>query len=343
VRTAEQTDDGRIVVDGFGAIADECLGIRSLLRAALASAYARLVGDRGFIAPMLLTATGAVPADAAWALEPKLDGCRGQLHVTATGSVRVRSRPGRDCRAEFPELAAAAGQTGGRDVILDGELISLDANGRPDFDGVRRRFGLRRHHEIARAAASRPVAFVAFDALAVSGNDLCALPYSERRLRLTDAICSAGPVSVIPSYNAAIDDVATATRALGLEGVVAKRLQSRYLPGRRSRSWLKHKHWRTEQLIVTGWRPAARREPDTVFLARVSPDGTLTYAGNAAYGLDRQRPALLRALEAHERPTRNRSGIRSVAPVISVEVDHHGRVGEGPLRDPVMRSFATHA
>lgn len=289
---------------------------------------------------MLLTAVGAVPDDTAWALEPKFDGCRGQLHVGADGSVRLHSRPGRDCTAEFPEVADAGRQIG-RDVVLDGELVCLDPEGRPDFERIRRRLGLRRPHAIAAAAAAYPVAFVAFDLLAVDELDLCPHPYRERRARLEDLLAAAPGSGIIaaPSYDASVADLAAATRELQLEGIVAKRLDSRYVPGKRTRAWLKYKHWRSEDLIITGWRPATRNESEAVFLARVAPDGTITYAGQASYGLASQRGALLRALEAHERRGRSRQGIRSVRPAIGVRVDHHGRVGEGPLRDPVMRAF----
>ncbi|WP_245971734.1 hypothetical protein [Solirubrobacter pauli] len=254
--------------------------------------------------------------------------------------MRLYSRPGRDCTTEFPEIAAAGRQLG-RDVVLDGEIICLDAQGRPDFERIRRRLGLRRSHAVAAVAVSAPVAFVAFDLLALDGRHLCARPYRERRAQLEELLAAApdAGISAVPSYDAASTDLAAATRDMQLEGIVAKRLDSRYLPGQRSRAWLKHKHSRSEALIVTGWRPATDREPDAVFLARLAPDGTLSYAGQASYGLAAQRGALLRALDAHERRGRSRHGIRSVLPAIGVHVDHHGRVGEGVLRDPVMRRF----
>jgi hypothetical protein len=166
-------------------------------------------------------------------------------------------------------------------------------------------------------------------------------PYRDRRAQLQELIATAADagISAVPSYDAASTDLAAATRALQLEGIVAKRLDSRYQPGQRSRAWLKHKRWRREARIATGWRPATDREPDAVFLARLASDGMLSYAGQASYGLAAQRGALLRALEAHERRGRSRHGIRSVRPAIGMHLEHHGRVGEGPLRDPVMRRF----
>jgi bifunctional non-homologous end joining protein LigD len=247
--------------------------------------------------------------------------------------------PAATARPPFPELASAPEQLGQHDAVLDGELVCLDATGTPDFERVRRRLGLRRATAIATAAARQPAAFVAFDLLALDEQDLCPLPYRERRALLEHLVGATGAVCVVRSYDAGRDDLLAATRTLQLEGVVAKRLESRYFPGRRSHSWLKHKHWRSEDLLVTGWRPASRREPDTVFLARIALDGTLTYAGQAAYGLDRQRAALHRALEAHTRPSKNRNGIRSVRPTIGIRVEHHGRAGFGPLRDAVMRTF----
>jgi bifunctional non-homologous end joining protein LigD len=338
--TAEATDDGACS-SSTGTARSSRNGLRIDAQAAHSQAgpaYARRVLPAGrFIAPMLLTPTTAVPDDSAWALEPKLDGCRGQVRV-AGGRVQVRSRPGRDCTEQFPELAAIATQVTGHDVVLDGELVSLDRHGRPDFEQLRRRLALGRPAALA-AAARTPVAFVAFDLLEIDGRNFCPQPYRERRAYLQALELRDGPAITVPSYDAGREDLATATRALQLEGVVAKRLDSRYLPGRRSRAWLKHKHWRSENLIVTGWRPGTRHAPDTVFLARLASDGTLTHAGQAAYGIDGPRKALIDAVRGRDRRAPAR-GIRAVRPVIAVRVDHHGRVGEGPLRDPIIRDYA---
>jgi bifunctional non-homologous end joining protein LigD len=137
--------------------------------------------------------------------------------------------------------------------------------------------------------------------------------------------------------------VLVVTREHQLEGVVAKRLDAPYEPGRRSGAWRKHKHRRRETFAVTGWRPAARnaRRPDAVFVARAADDGTLVPAGSAELGLSANERDLLRAaLERHRTATRR--GAHRVGPGIWVDVDFHGPE-QGPLRDAVMRAVRVEA
>ena len=128
------------------------------------------------------------------------------------------------------------------------------------------------------------------------------------------------------------------TRAHQLEGIVAKRLDAPYEPGRRSGAWLKHKHRRQETFAVTGWRPAAHhaRRPDAIFVARITPDGDLRPAGTAELGLSAEERERLRAA-LQQRHVETRRGAHRVATGIWVDADFHG--GEtGPLRDAVMRA-----
>jgi bifunctional non-homologous end joining protein LigD len=136
------------------------------------------------------------------------------------------------------------------------------------------------------------------------------------------------------------EDLATITGNRHLEGVVAKRLDAPYQPGRRSETWLKHKHRHRERLTVTGWRPGHRHQPDEILVARRLPHGTLRYAGGVRFGLHGHQGDQLRAARQRlEEPTRRRSRVRGVRPPLEVDVDSHGRPG-GPLRDPVLRNVA---
>ena len=291
--------------------------------------------------PPMLLRPGLPPAGALdqWALELKWDGMRGQLRVARDGSWCLRSRPGRNCSDQFPELAPVADALDGQEVLLDGELVCLDADGRPDFHHLRRRLCASYAHAAARLAARDPVTLIVFDVLHLDGRAVRALPYHRRGELLAWALPATGPCWRIPApLDGPLDAVLDVTRAHQLEGIVAKRLDAPYEPGRRSGAWLKHKHRRQETFAVTGWRPAAHhaRRPDAIFVARTTPDGDLRPAGTAELGLTGVQRAQLRTA-LHERHLDTRCGAHRVAAGIWVDVDFHG-AETGPLRDAVMRA-----
>jgi len=287
-----------------------------------------------FIAPMLASSMPA-PTGSGWATEVKWDGIRAQLRFDGR-TLCVRSRTGRDCTSEFPELAAVREQLRVRRLILDGELVCFGADGKPDFAALRARIG-RQGRRPAVAAQRRPVKLVAFDLLHLDGAAIRRLPYAQRR-ELLAALALDGPALMLPRHF--VDDgeaLLTATAEQGLEGLVAKRLDAPYAEGRRSRSWIKIKHRRRERMIITGWRERDGALPEFL-LARSGADGRLRAAGSASLGLDaRQRAELLEALAARELPCRaSRGRVRWVAPGVEVLVDAHGSPG-GLLRDPILR------
>ncbi len=283
-----------------------------------------------FIAPMLL-ATG-LPSESdrdGWAVEVKWDGIRAQLRLDGAGGWCLRSRPGRDRSERFPELAALAEQIRGP-VVLDGELVHLAPDGKPDFATVRRRLAARR------PARDDVVTFVAFDVLHAHGWNVRLAPYRQRRALLHE-LARTGASLLVPGELAGdLEAIAAVTRQHELEGIVCKRLDSAYRSGRAT-SWLKHKHRRRERLAVTAWTPG-EGQPDTIYLARVSADGRRRPAGSAQYGLNAAaRQRLHAALLEHDRaPIRRRASIRPLAGGITVVVDAHGR-HDGWLRDPVLR------
>jgi bifunctional non-homologous end joining protein LigD len=234
------------------------------------------------------TAARALPPDQArWAFEAKWDGYRALAHVAA-GQVRLRSRHGVDMTGWFPELAGLPPALEGHAAVLDGEVVALDADGRPDFEALQRRMGAR-----ARVRRGRPVAYLFFDLLWLDGRLLCPAPYAERR-RLLDELGVAGPAwQPVASFPGEGTALLAATRAQGLEGVVAKRLDSPYLPGRRSRLWLKVKHYQREEFVVGGFVPAPGRPggPPVAVAALLvgTPDparpGRLRFAGRVDHGM----------------------------------------------------------
>jgi bifunctional non-homologous end joining protein LigD len=267
-------------------------------------------------------------------MEVKWDGIRAQLRYDGR-RVCVRSRAGRNCTEEFPELAAMADQLGARRVILDGELVCLGDDGKPDFTVLRKRLG----RPPGRRSARVPTAtLMIFDGLHLDGRAVRRLPYGARR-ELLLGLELEGPAWRTPRHFVGqAEELLGATAELALEGVVAKRLDAPYREGR-SRYWIKHKHRRRQRLAVTGWRQRSGALPEFL-LARPGADGRLRPAGSASFGLDAdERAELLEALATRELPGPSRPGrMRRVRPGVEVVVDAHGSPA-GPIRDAVVRGF----
>lgn len=181
------------------------------------------------VEPML--ATNARPGGAhRWAVEPKLDGWRALVYV-ADGAVRVRTRRGRDVTGSLPELAGIIDQVPDG-TVLDGELVAGGGRG-VDFYAV--------GPAMMRRSRSGSLVFVAFDVPHLAGESTVGLAYRDRR-RLLDLLDLTGPSwATVPTFEAQADEVLIECERLGLEGLVAKRVDSRYEPGKSSRSWLKVK------------------------------------------------------------------------------------------------------
>lgn len=199
----------------------------------------------------MLPTSGPLPADPeGWAWEPKWDGMRALLVVG--DRVQMVSRNGRHHEASFPELAGLVDALGRRRVVLDGEVVIGGDDGRPDWDRLRHRLGVTDPARVQRARREHPATFVAFDVLAADGVSLCASSYAERRSALV-SLGLAGPSWVTtPSWVGAVE-LHEVTAAFDLEGVVAKRLDSRYRPGQRSTQWIKCKHHRDRLWLRYHW------------------------------------------------------------------------------------------
>jgi bifunctional non-homologous end joining protein LigD len=279
-----------------------------------------------------------MPVGDGWAVEVKFDGMRLQLRRDGP-AVCLRSRPGRDCTEEFPELTAIQAALSRHRVLLDGELVCLRADGSPDFASLRRR--LRAPADNARRNSERsPVTYLAFDLLHIDGRSTRELPYERRRELLHELALDDGQRWRTPRHFVGESErVLAATREHGLEGVVAKRLGSPYIPGARSSAWVKHKHRRVESFLVTGWSPAEPRRPESLLLARVGSGGTLEPAGSVPLVLGNgQSDGVRQRLEPLVLPpTRRRQRIRRLEPALRADVAFHGPSG-GHVRDPILRA-----
>lgn len=205
------------------------------------------------IIPPMLAKAGRMPANQSeYGFEIKWDGIRIILYYDK-GSITLLSRNLLDITNQYPEISAFAPGHDVNAVILDGEIIATDTQGRPSFSQLQHRMGVVSPAIIAKLSASIPVTLVIFDVLSLNGQSLLDYVYTERRDTLATLNLN-GTSWQTPTYNAGEgDNMLEACRRLGLEGIVAKRLDSRYLPGKRPGTWLKIKNQLRQELVIAGW------------------------------------------------------------------------------------------
>jgi len=245
------------------------------------------------LSPMLAEAGETPFSHPDWLFEPKLDGYR-VLAFVRDGEVKLRSRRGLDLTPAFPQIAAelAKQSTGG--MILDGEVLALDAAGRPSFNALQNRARLKTPREIAAAERDTPAIFYCFDLLNFAGLDLRQAPYSDRRRYLAQCLLPSPHVQLV---HASDDGVALHAAALaqGFEGVMAKRRDSCYEAGRRSSAWLKIKPTHSAEFVIGGYtRGKGARAPLGALLLGYWEKSRLHYAGHVGSGLDEATLAQLK-------------------------------------------------
>jgi len=302
------------------------------------------------LSPMLATA-GKLPADdERWAYEIKWDGVRA-IAYSEPGRLRFESRNHNDITAAYPELKPFNRALSSHSAILDGEIVAFDADGRPSFGRLQSRMHVRGESQAKRLAKEAPVAYIVFDLLWLDGHSLLHLPYAERRERLR-ALGLDGPSWQTPDHVAGNGAaVLAASLERGLEGVVAKRLDSAYEPGRRARTWLKIKNVRREDVVVGGWLPGEgrRREGIGALLVGVPEDGRLRYAGRVGTGFTQaELTRLAQVLEQRETspfgggPQPPREAV-FVEPTRVAEVEFTEWTSDGMLRHPSYKGLREEA
>ncbi len=306
------------------------------------------------VTPILAT-DGELPRDEGWAYEYKWDGYRCCLRVGPDGEVRLTSRSGHDLTETYPELTGPPGPAlAGRAAVLDGEIVALDAAGRPDFGLLQRRHQRRPTPTMLERF---PVNYIAFDLLLLDDHRLLDQPYLRRRERLAELAARdpEGGLAVPPHYtraDAEPDELLSVVREHGLEGLIAKRLDSPYRPGRRTRLWIKRALFSTQEAVVGGWQPGHGHRADSIgslLLGAHDERGRLRYIGHVGSGFSRPVLAdLLRRLTELTRPASPFANpvpapqarrARWVEPRLVVEVAHRTWTREGRLRHPVWRGL----
>jgi bifunctional non-homologous end joining protein LigD len=293
-----------------------------------------------FTEPMLARLATLPANESAWAFEVKWDGVRAIAH-SRPGRIRLLSRNGNDVTAAYPELRALNRALGSHSAILDGEIVAFDDAGRPSFEALQSRMHLRGEAAVRRRAQATPVTYVLFDLLWLDGHSLTGLPYTERRSRL-DALELDGERWCTPEFHVGEGSaLLAATREQGLEGVIAKRLDSPYTPGRRSDMWLKVKHSQRQEVVIGGWTEGKGSRSLSIGALQVGvyEQGRLRYAGRVGTGFDAQElerlEGLLRPLERRDSPFSGRQpprGAHFAEPRLMCEVEFSQWTKGGLLR-----------
>lgn len=298
------------------------------------------------VAPMLATLAKDLPRDAAaWTYELKWDGIRAIGFWNGT-SFRLETRNLRDVTVSWPELHAIGPALGDRELVLDGEIVAFDERGVPSFQLLQERMHVASPVVAARKAGEVPASYLVFDVLWLDGHDLMPLPWTTRR-EVLDRLEIAGPSwATTPSFPGEGDELWRAAQDRGMEGIVAKRLDSTYIPGQRSKSWRKIKVVQSDEFVVGGWSPGEGRRANGIGSLMIGvPDhhGGLAYAGNVGTGFTNAELARLEKRLADSR--RDTSPFTSgampprrdtvfVEPELVVEVAYGERTKDGILRHP---------
>ena len=297
----------------------------------------KTANPRDFAAMLATEGTVDNLKDAQWAFEGKWDGYR--LLVDADrGRLQLRARSGRDVTGEFPQLQSLAADLADHHVVLDGEIVALDDSGVPSFAAMQNRDGVSR------------IEFWAFDILWLDGRSLLRAKYSDRR-RLLEALAAGGGVIVPAQLPGDGPEALAHARENRYEGVVAKKRDSTYQPGRRSASWIKDKFWNTQEVVIGGWRQGEGGRSSGIgalMLGVPGPHG-LQFAGRVGTGFtDRELDKLKKLLAPlHTQaspfdaplPTLDARGVAYVRPELVGEVRYSERTADHRLRQPSWRGL----
>jgi bifunctional non-homologous end joining protein LigD len=299
------------------------------------------------VVPMKARVAASVPANEDdFGFEVKWDGIRAVVYSgSAKDDIALENRNLRDITFKYPELHPLAGL----DAVIDGEIVALDDDGRPSFERLQARMHLSTEAAVRRRMNEIPVRLMAFDLVWHRGNDLTSLPYAERRSRLEALDLNADCWQTPASRRGEGSELLDAVRKQGLEGVMAKRLDSPYSPGKRTRDWLKIKAKASQELVIGGWQLGEGRRENTIgsLLLGYFDDGVFRYAGKVGTGFkERDLKMLIAELGPRKRgsspftpppaPPRN---VTFVEPELVAEVEFTEWTREGIIRQSAYKGL----
>ena len=290
----------------------------------------------------MLASLGAAPfSDPGWLFEIKYDGVR-VLARRRDAVVTLFGRKGDDVTRRYPEIVHALSKTAPADFLIDGEIVAMDEGGRPSFQRLQRRMHLGNRFDIEQATRAVPVRGFFFDCLEAAGRDLRALPLAQRKQGLSMFVPRRGVVQCTEHVPERGEDFYHAASANRLEGIIAKRADSRYSAGR-SRDWLKFKCRKRQEFVIGGYtKPGGSRPHFGALHLGLYRDGALEYVSKVGTGFDQGTLGAvcrrLLALEREESPFAAGSpagtGHRWVEPRLVCEVEFTDWTEDGGLRHP---------
>ena len=300
--------------------------------------------------PPMLAASADEPFDSPdFIYEAKWDGVRTIAFVDG-GEVRLQTRNLLDCTKQYPEATQLAeAMTGGYQAIVDGEVVALDEKGVPSFQRLQPRMHVSDEATVRKLRRSTPVVYEAFDLLYLDGEDLTKRPLRDRLRLLDESLTPMGAIRRSEGFVGTGVALFQAAREQGLEGIVAKRLDSTYHPGARSPAWVKVKAFRSMECVIGGWTAGqgGRQKTLGALLLGIYRDGKLMPVGHVGTGFDeRTLRDLLSLLEKHESPTspfavkpRTNQPARWCLPELVCEVEYVEITRDGTLRHPTFRGL----
>jgi len=293
------------------------------------------------VVPMLAKLAPLPAKDEGWATEVKWDGVRA-IAYCRPGRLELQTRNLNVVTKQYPEVRRLSRQLGARDAVLDGELVAFDAEGLPSFERLQQRIHQTDANVVRRRMKSHPVTYVLFDLLYLDGEDLTGEPYSRRR-ELLEELGLDGESWQTPAYSVGhAKELLAAATERKLEGIVLKRLDSSYAPGKRNGAWLKVKTVGRQEFVIGGWVPGEGRRRNrigAILLGAFDQDGELRYAGKVGTGFaERDLDELLerlRPLARESNPFAARRGPRNatfVEPQLVAEIEFRELTAEGMVR-----------
>ncbi|TMK57338.1 MAG: DNA ligase D [Actinobacteria bacterium] len=297
------------------------------------------------VVPMLARLSELPSDDGKWAVEVKWDGIRA-IAYCKPGRVELQTRNLNDVTVQYPEVRRITRALGSHEAVLDGELVAFDENGKPSFERLQQRTHNTDPNVVRRRMESHPVVYVVFDLLYLDGEDLCCEPYSRRR-ELLEGLDLNGESWQTPGHSGGhAKELLAASKEQGLEGVMLKRVDSTYAPGKRTGAWLKVKNVSRQEFVIGGWTAGEGRRKSSVgalLVGYFTEDGgkpVLRYGGKVGTGFTESELAALTArlapLEQKENPfgagPKTPKGAHFVEPCLVAEVEFRELTKEGVVR-----------